>query len=148
MSETTVVLDTASDLTTTTLIDDTLTTTTTLSTTSTDETQTITTVYALDVAENAQSIVIYDYATNTRDTTINYLSVDADPQSVTTITDLATGAVISTTSVGAEVVYFPVITEKTIYPFHEDIVMLFKWTAGENTTTLQTYSVEYSTDQV
>jgi hypothetical protein len=148
VSETTVVLDAATGSTTTTLIDDTLTTTTTLSSTSTDETQTITTTYALDVADNAQSIVIDDYATNTRDTTINYLSAEADPQSVTSVTDLTTGAVVSTTSVGAEVVYFPAITEKTLYPFHEDIVMLFKWTPGENTTTLQTYSVEYSTDQV
>ena len=68
---------------------------------------TVTSIQPIDLSTNSQTIVIENWVENTKDTTLNYLTSGADPQSVTTITELDTGVIISVTTVSADDVNDP-----------------------------------------
>jgi len=104
LSETTI--STIAGVTTTTIIDATLLSTATVTNTDGDVV-TVTSIQPIDLSTNSQTIVIDNWVENTKDTTINYLTSGADPQSVTTITELDTGVIISVTTVSADDVNDP-----------------------------------------
>ena len=104
LSETTI--STISGVTTTTIIDATLLSTATV-TNAGGDVVTVTSIQPIDLSTNSQTIAIENWVENTKDTTLNYLTSGADPQSVTTITELDTGVIISVTTVSADDVNDP-----------------------------------------